>query len=247
MKVVVRPLNKNPWSGVIQYKNCTTQLGPYFTRSGRQYTGLSNEDEKRLGEKLRLDLGPTSVFWNTFHLKMTDKDLILDTEDPYEELKYIFLKSHKRVANGLADRKATANYVIINEVEEAKELNKNNKLKRKAFRDLDKMSYGDMRKCLRLYGMRADELDNELIEQKLSDIVESDPEKFLMKWVENDTKEIEYLIAEAVAKNVIRQNKNIFKYGTEVLGHNLEAAIDFLNNEANQELKLAIINETKVK
>lgn len=247
MKVVVKPLNKNPWSGVIQYKDCTTSLGPYFTRSGRIYTGLSVEDEKRLGEILRIDLSPVSVFWKTFQIKMTSKDLILDTEDPYEELKYLFLKSHKRVANGMADKKATANYVIINEVEEAKELNKYNKQKRKAFKEFDKLSVGDMRKCLRLYGYNAEEMDNELAEQKLSTLVDEDPHRFLMKWVENDTKEIEFLIETAIAKNVVRKNKNIYKYGTEVLGTNLEAAVDFLNNNANQEIKLAIINETKVK
>ena len=247
MKVVVKPLNKNPWSGVIQYKDCSTSLAPYLTRSGRNYTGLTTEDEKRLGEILRIDLSPVSPFWDTFHIKMTSKDLILDTEEPYEELKYIFLKSHKRVANGLSDKKATANYVIINEVEEAKELNKYNKQKRQAFREFDRLSTGDMRKCLRLYGYNAEELDNELAERKLSELVESDPDKFLMKWVNNDTKELEFIIGEAVSKNVVRKNKNIYKYGTEVLGHNLEGAIDFLNNSANQEIKLAIINETKAK
>ena len=247
MKVVIKPLNKNPWSGVIQYKDCTTSLGPYFTRSGRIYTGLSNEDEQRLGEILKIDLSSVSVFWKRFQIKLGSKDLILETEEPYEELKYLFLKSHKRVANGLSDRKATANYVIINEVEEAKERNKYNKQRRKAFRELDKLSAGDMRKCLRLYGHNAEEMDNEIVEQKLGILVEEDPSKFLLKWVDNDTKEIEVLLEEAVAKNVVRRNKNIYKYGSEILGTNIEAAIDYLSNNANQEIKLAITNETKVK
>lgn len=247
MKVVVKALNKNPWSGVIQYKDCSTSLGPYFTRSGRVYTGLSKENEERLGGKLRMDLSPASKFWDTFHIKMTDKDMILDTEDPYDELKYHFLKSHKRVANGLSDRKATANYVIINEVEEAKELNKYNKQKRKAFKEFDKLSFDDMRKCLRLYGHKSDSLDNEIVEQKLGDLVEADPTKFLLKWVDNDSRETEFLIGEAVAKNVVRKNKNVYKYGTETLGHNIEEAIDFLNNAEHQDIRLAIMNETQVK
>src|SRR6056297_983904 len=189
MEVVVKALNKNPWSGVIQYRNCNTSLGPYFTRSGRTYTGLTKEDEERLGEKLRMDLTAGSMFWDTFHIKMSDKDLILETEDPYDELKYLFLKNHKRVANGLSDKKATANYVIINEVEEAKELNKYNKQKRKAFKEFDKLSFDEMRKCLRLYGHKSDTLENEIVEQKLSDIVENDPTKFLLKWVDNDSRE----------------------------------------------------------
>lgn len=247
MKVIVKALNNNPWSGVIQYKDCTTSLGPYYTRTGRIYTGLTKKDEERLGEKLSMDLAPTSVFWSTFHIKMTGEDLLLDTEDAYDELRYLFLRGHKRVAESLSDKKATANYVIINEVEEAKEINKYNKEKRKAFKEFDKLSSNEMRKCLRLYGHRSEELDNELVEQKLGTLVENDPAKFLEKWVNNEDKEIEFLIGDAVSKNVVRKNKNIYKYGTEVLGHNLEAAIDYLNNNANQELKLAIINETKVK
>lgn len=247
MKVVIKALNKNPWSGVIQYRNCHTSLGPYLTRSGRNYTGLTPEDEERLGKKLRMDLSSSSIFWDTFHVKMSDKDLILDTEDPYDELRYLFLKGHKRVANGLADKKATANYVIINEVEEAKELNKYNKQKRKALKEFDKLSFNDMRKCLRLYGHKSDTLDNEIVEQKLGELVDNDPIKFLTMWVENDSRETEFLIGDAVAKNVIRKNKNIYKYGTEIVGHNLAEAVTYLDDQQNQDIRLAIMNEIKVK
>jgi hypothetical protein len=247
MKVIVKTLNKNLWAGTAQYKNCTTSLAPYFTRSGRIYTGLSKEDEVRLGEKLRIDLSPTSPYWATFHIKLGVKDLILETSDPYEELKYIFLKGHKRVADGLADRKPTANYVIINEESEAKEENKRNQLKRRALRELDKLSIGDMRKCLRILGNKADEVSNEVVEQKLSNMVETDPFTFIEKWVDNKTKETEFLIQDAVAKNVIRKNKNVYKYGTDIIGHNLEATVDYLDNPTNQDLKFVITQETSAK
>ena len=247
MKVIIKSLNKNTWAGVSQYKNCTTSLSPYFTRSGRIYTGLEKEDEERLGEKLRIDLSPSSPFWSTFHIKLGSKDLILDITDPYEELKYLFLKNHKRIADGLADRKPTANYVIINEESEAKEENKRNQLKRRALRELDKLSIGDMRKCLRILGNKADEVSNEIVEQRLSNIVESDPFTFIDKWVDNKKKETEYLVQDAVAKNVIRKNKNVYKYGTDIIGHNLEAAIDYLDNPTNQDLKFTITQETSAK
>ena len=247
MKVIIKSLNKNTWAGVSQYKNCTTSLSPYFTRSGRIYTGLEKEDEERLGEKLRIDLSPSSPFWSTFHIKLGSKDLILDITDPYEELKYLFLKNHKRIADGLADRKPTANYVIINEESEAKEENKRNQLKRRALRELDKLSIGDMRKCLRILGNKADEVSNEIVEQRLSNIVENDPSTFIDKWVDNKKKETEYLVQDAVAKNVIRKNKNVYKYGTDIIGHNLEAAIDYLDNPTNQDLKFTITQETSAK
>jgi hypothetical protein len=247
MKVVVKYLSTNAWSGIRQYKNCNVSLASYFTRTGRLYTGLTEEDEKRLGEKLRLDLSPSSIFWITFHIKMGGKDLILETDDPYDEMRYLFLKNHKRVANGMLDKKATANFIIINEQEEAVESNKLGQIKRKALKEFDKMTVSEMRKCLRLYGHKAEDLSNETVEFKLSALVEEDPNKFLSTWVLNTNKDTEFLIQEAISKNVIRKTKNVYKYGTDIIGHGLEDAIIFIDSPENQDLKLAITNETKAK
>jgi len=247
MQAIIKTLNTNPWSGVKQYKNCNTSIASYFTRTGNRYTGLSKEDEARLGETLRIDLAPTSPFWITFHIKMGTKDLVIDTTDPYDELKYLFLKSHKRVADGLADNKATANYVIVNEEMEAKEMNKFSQLKRRALREFDKMSIGDMRKCLRILGRNAEETSAEIVEQRLNDYIEADPLMYMEKWVNNKRKDAEFLIQEAVSKNVIRKNKNIYKYGTDIIGHNLEAAVDYIEDVTNQDLKFAITQETNAK
>lgn len=247
MKVIVKPLNKNMWAGVAYYRNCHTTLQSYFTRTGRLYTGLTDEDEKRLGEKLRIDLSPTSVFWSTFNIKLDSRDLVLDLNDSYDELRYLFLKSHKRVANGLADRKATANFVIINEEAEAKETNLRNKIKRQAIKELDKMTASEMRKCLRILGSNAEEMSSEVIEQKLSDFVENNPEAFIEKWVNNSSKEMEFLIQEAVAKNVLRKNKNVYRYGTDIIGHTLEDVVAYLSKTENQDLKFAITKETNSK
>jgi hypothetical protein len=247
MKVIVKTINKNMWAGVAQYKNCSTWLSPYLTRTGRVYTGLTEEEEKRLGEKLRIDLSSKSIFWVAFHIKMGAKDLVLDLDDPYDELRYIFLKGHKRVANGLADRKATANYVIINEESEAKETNIRNKVKRQALREFDKMTLTDMKRCLRILGSKADEMSSEVVEQKLGDAVESDPTTFLDKWVNNTRKETEFLVQDAVAKNVLRKNKNVYRYGTDIIGHTLEEVVVYLDAPENQDLKFAITKETSSK
>jgi hypothetical protein len=165
----------------------------------------------------------------------------------YDELRYLFLKSHKRVANGLSDRKATANFVIINEEEEAVESNKIGQVKRKALKEFDKLTVSEMRKCLRLYGHKADDLSNETVEFKLSTLVEEDPDRFLETWVLNTNKDTEFLIQEAIAKNVIRKTKNVYKYGTDIIGHGIDETILFIDSPENQDLKLAITNETKAK
>ncbi len=248
MEVRIKHIHKgDTWSGVNRYPNCFDALGPYYTRSGRIYTGLSKKDADRLGTILGFDLNPGSEFWDTFRIRIGDSDLILDTDDPYDEIRYLFLNNHKRIEDGIDDRKPTANYYISNPDEEAEKANKYNRLKRKALKELDKMTAKEIRKALRLYGYKSDNVSDEVAENRLSTLVEQNPKKFFDKWVDNKHRMTEFLIKEAVAKNVIRKNKNIYTYGSTTLGKTLEEAIDYLDNKENSEIKATIIHETEVK
>ena len=247
MEVILRPLKKDNWAGVNKYKGCTDSIGTYFTRSGRVYTGLTEEDAERLGKKLGYLLTPASEFWNNFYIKVGNKDIYLDTKDPMDELRYLFLKSHMRVADGFSDVKPTAHYVLINKEHEAEQVNKFNQIKRKAIKEFDKLSTVDQKKTLRLYGHRSDNLSADLVEQKLFDIVEKDPEKFLELWVNNKRRETQFLIQEAVGKDVIRRNKSEYKYGTDTIGFNLDDAIDYLDSPEHRDLKTIIINAVNAK
>ena len=247
MIVTLRPLTKDAWAGIIKYKNCHEDLAPYFTRSGRIYTGLTPEDEIRLGEQLGLDLKTGSDYWKMFHVRTSGKDIYLHLDEPFDELKYLFLKNHKRVANGLADRKATANFVLINQEVEAEETNKLNRAKRRALKELDKMTYNDIKQCLRLFGHNADNMNAEVAEAKLTEIVEGNPDKFIEKWINNQTKDTEYLIKQAVSKNILRKNKTVYKFGTDIIGYTLEDSIIYLDNPLNQDVKIAIMRDIEVK
>jgi hypothetical protein len=250
MEVILRPLKRNSWAGVNKYKNCFDNIGTYWTRSGQLYTGLTPEDSERLEKALQKDsrsLVPSSEFWNTYSIKMGNKDLILNTEFPSDELKYLFALNHKRVANGYNDNKPTADYVLIDKESEAHQSNKFNQLKRKANKEFDKLSTADMKKALRLFGHRSDNLSAELVEAKLFELVDKDPIKFLDRWVENKKRETEYLIQEAVAKNVIRKNRSEYTYGMDNIGHMLEEVISYLDSPEHRDLKAVIINEVNAK
>jgi len=247
MKVTLKHINRYTWSGVKRYKNCVDSLGSYFTRSGRLYTGLNKEQEKRLGEELGFDLRPGSDFWDTFRIRISGEDMLLDTSDPMDELKYLFLKSHKRVRDGLDDYKPTANYVLVNKEEEAHKTNEHAKTKRSAYKELDKMSKSDIKKALRILGQNANNVNDEVAEARLNEFVDNAPMKFIEKWVNNKNRNTEFLVKEAIANNVIRRNKNVYKYGSDVIGHSLEEAVEFLDNPEYQEIKTAILNEVETK
>lgn len=250
MEVIVRIIKTNPWTGVTKWPTCYDYIQSYWTRSGNTYTGLKEEDARRLEKAMSYSegtLSPSSPFWETFTIKVGRKELILNTDKPEDELKYLFLKNHKRVADGLNKITPATDYVLINKDSEAKEANKKNQIKRDAYRELDKMSIEDMRKCLRLYGIKSDTMSNELIEAKITEQIEQSPEKFLLKWVNNPNKEINFIIEEAIAKNIIRKNRAQYFFGTDLIGTGIEDVIAYLNNKKNQDLKLAILQEIKSK
>ena len=247
MSIVVKSIGPKEWANVSFYKNCHDDIGSYFLENGSRYTGLTKEDEKRLSEELGWDLKPNAEFWDTFFIRMTDDDLHLNVNDPYDELKYLFLKSHKDIQESLKDKKAGARYVIFNEDEEAKEDNKRNKLKRRAIKEFDKLSSTDIRRALRLYGYKADTMSAEQAEAKLYSIVEDSPQKFIDIWVDNSTRDTQFIVEAALSKNILRKNRNIYSYGTEPVGHGIEEAIAYLDDKKNQEIRKIILDEIEVK
>lgn len=250
MEVIVRIVKVNPWSNITKWDNCYDYVGPYITRSGNIYTGLTPEQAREFESKLGYPeghLNPTSTFWDTFAIKIGKRDVILDTDKPEDELKYQFLLSHKRVAQGLAKVNASTDYVLINVESEAVEQNRVNKVKREAFRELDKMSIEDMRKCLRLYGLKSNTMSNELIEAKMTEMIEKDPNKFMLRWVNNKHREINFVIEEAISKNIIRKNRTQYYFGTDLIGNGLDDVVAYLNDKQNQDIKMAIMQEIQSK
>ena len=158
-----------------------------------------------------------------------------------------FLTGHKRVATSLDKMDAGKDYLLINREAEAIEQNKQNKLRREAVKEFDKLSLDQMRKCLRLFGVRPDSMSNELVESTLFSLIDKSPKKFFDKWVDNKNKETEYLIEEAIAKGVIRKDRTQYYYGSEMFADSLSEAVAYLDAKKNQDLKLSIINETKNK
>lgn len=250
MEVILRFKTKDPWAGITKYKNCYDYIAPYWTRSGNKYTGLTEDEAKRLEKEIGYaegTLSPYSDYWNTFAIKITTKEIILHTERAYDELQYLFLKGHKRVANGINNVKPNNDYILINKDSEAEEANRLNKVKRQAIVEFNKLSLDDMRKALRLYGFKSDAMSNELIESKLFELVEKDPNKFFLIWVNNKSKNTQFIIEAAVAKNVIRKSRNIFYYGTDIIGNSMEDAIAYLDDKKNQDLKMVIMQEIESK
>jgi hypothetical protein len=250
MVVELKIKKKNPWGNFIKYRNCFDYIAPYFTRSGSIYTGLTPEDETYFEKALGYEeghLAKTSDFWSTFCVKVGARGLLLDDSIPRQAMIIKFLTGHKRVATSLDKLDAGKDYLLINREAEAIEQNKQNKLRRDAIKEFDKLSLDQMRQCLRLFGMSSDRMSNELVESTLFGLVDKNPKKFFDKWINNKAKDTEFLLEQAIAKGVIRKDKTHYFYGTDMFADTLPDAIAYLDSKKNQDLKLAIINETNNK
>jgi hypothetical protein len=117
MVVELKIRKKNPWAGLLKYKQCFDYIAPYFTRSGSIYTGLTPEDERKFEKALGYaegTLAKTSDYWKTFTVKVGAKSVILDDSFPRQEMIIKFLSGHKRVATSLDKLNAGKDYLLIN-------------------------------------------------------------------------------------------------------------------------------------
>ena len=250
MVVELKIKKKNPWASLLKYKGCNDYIAPYWTRSGMRYTGLTPEDEEYFEKALGYEKGTlsrTSDFWINFCVKIGTRTLILDDSIPRQAMIIKFLSGHKRVATSLDKFTAGKDYLLINRQAEAIEANKINKQRRDAIVEFGKLSLDQMRKCLRLFGINGERMSNELIESTLFNLIDKQPKKFFDLWVNNKSKETQFILEQAVAKGVIRKEKTQYYYGTDMIADSLNEAIAYLDSKKNQDLRLAIINETNNK
>jgi hypothetical protein len=237
------------WSRTDIFSDCHHRIGSYIKRNGRRYTGdLSEREQERFSKALNINFNDRDDYWNTYHIAIDGKNNVtLNTENIEDEFAVAFLEKHKEVALGYNDRKPGTKYVLIKEEDEAEKVNKRAQVKIRAITEYGKLTPEQMRKALRLYGHNSSSVSNEIVQSTLYNLVEDDPGKFLTLWVDNDNKETHFLIEEAVANNVIRNNKTIYKYGTDIIGYTIEEAIDYLKDPRNANLRLAIISQMEGK
>ena len=69
----------------------------------------------------------------------------------------------------------------------------------------------------------------------------------MTKWTNNKDRDFYILIEDALSKNVLRRNRNVYYYGTDTIGTSLTDTVAYLKSKANQEIYLAIKAEVESK
>lgn len=248
-KVTLKPIKKHGWlpedhDGSIRYSRCFERLTVQSQRgTGILNTGLTEEDERRLENKMNMNSGTLSRYntdyWNKFYIDVPSNGKELDTKNPKEELIYLVLKAHQRVANSELERfdSPFAEYIMTSVEQEAKVENKKSKLKRKAYKRFSNMSTTEMANVLKVMGKRAGaDASVDFIEAQLDKIVTDNPKGFL-ETVDDPTFELRAFIDDCLKERVLVKNGTKYTLpGGDVVGFTLEQAIEYLQNPDNQEV-----------
>ena len=180
-------------------------------------------------------------YWTTFKIDIPKDGVVLSLTDPEDEVKYLVLKAHQRVANSEMERFDTpfAEYVMTSDEQEAKVENQKSKLKRKAYKVFSSMSTTEMRDVLKVMGKRAgDDASVDFVESHLDKIVTEDPQDFLTT-VEDPTFKMRAFIDDCLSARVlVKSGTKYVLPGGDVVGYTLEQAIEYLQNPDNQEVYL---------
>jgi len=238
--------SKQTWSGFLRYKNTKDHIAPYMDSTGTVVTGLTRDDEERLGKLLKKDLSPSSPFWYEYSIIMMDKPKDFNLDIPEHELAYKFMLAHMRVANSITDRHQFpyADYVIYNEETEAQVKNKEFTNKRKANIEFEKLSLDQMVGILKLYPNYANltSVSPDVISAKLYEELEKDSDKFL-RLIGDKKLDMKIFLKDLVAAAVLRKNKSAYYYGDDNIGHDEESTITYLEDPENNGLKVALSKE----
>ncbi len=250
-KVTLKPIKKHGWlpddhDGSLRYSKCFERLTVQATKgTGILNTGLTEADEKRLEKKMHMSPGTLSKYnrdyWTMFKIDVPSEGISLDTNSPEDEVKYLVLKAHQRVANSEMERFDTpfAEYVMTSVEQEAKMENKKSKLKRRAYKVFSNMSTTEMADVLKVMGKRAgDTASVDFIESQLDKIVTEDPQTFI-NTVEDPTFKMRAFIDDCISSRVLVKNGTKYQLpGGDIVGYTLEQAIEYLQNPDNQEVYL---------
>lgn len=230
-----------------RFKGAKDALTAFYDKYGARITGLTKEDEETLGKEFKKDLSPSSSFWDDFKITMTSKELILNTEKPEDLLKYLVLKSHYRVKSSISDMsKPNADYVIVNETVEAQDVVNKSEAKIKAYMTFGTLSIDQKADILRLYKnyTRTSNMNPVVISAKLYEEMEKDVVKF-NALASDPFIDMKVFLKDAVTAGILTKNKTSYKYGKDVLGHNEDSTIEYLNDPENQSLKVSLMKELK--
>jgi hypothetical protein len=239
---------------------------PILETSNTFVNVLTTSEKNYLEEAMGLEPNALSIylkqnnFWDNFSIRLTKGETYLKLSDPTDYIKYKVLLANKDfIAPNLTalndSPKATYQFVLIAEKEEAKESNKNLTASMQAYMIFGKIK--DEKKILKLVVETIDgrpisaKSDIEFIQSKAYDLIQANA-KLFVQVAQDPYLNIKVLISEALEFNLIKKRGDYLYLASDnsPLSNNnddptISNAAKFLSLPKNQETKLML--EAKIK
>lgn len=262
MLVEVRPIEGKKWHGktgkdsFTQPKSIEVLLD---TATGKYATGLTEEEAKKYGGILGVDLSDTfnpeepHPFWGSqsARIKLPNQTMIFDTSKPSDYVKVKNLKASKFVANSIKELNEgifpEAEFVIFDEQEEieikASKIQKRNKCV-KVLSSLTVDQKVDIVQILSKKSVRNRSQD--FIDVEIDAIINEQPDEFL-KYVNMDKTEtyIRAAILEGINKNALQKEGNAIFYMGDKIANDYEECVKLFLDPQNSKLKVSLLEKIK--
>lgn len=241
-----------------KYDNCHDKWVPGTSRiTGVINTGLTESEERKFEKELSLKEGTLSkgsTFWDNYTIIIPEEGLVLNTEIPDHNLKYKLLLADPYVVQGEENlkRKANAEYVMTSEEGKAKSENTKRNVIAKAYAIFAKMTKVEISDALYMFGKDSENLDPEIAQNRLGEIVDDNPGKFLEIVGDSQFKDkvwfMKLIKAGIVKKHGTGKGTNMPLYFEDImLGNGLAEAIAFVKDKENQAILLGLKKSLDVK
>jgi hypothetical protein len=259
--VELRPIENVRWHGKSGKDNFAQDKSSqilYNPSTGKYATGLTEEEAKKYGELMGVDLGDTfnpnkpHEFWSTkvAHLKFPNRTLILDMAKPLDFIKVKNYKASLYVANSEKEYQEglwpLATHILYDESEhieiEAHKINK----KKEAYKIADKLTKEQKVSLIQiLLDISVRKQSNEFIEVKIGEIIEGDLINDFLRYSKLD-KQFVYvkgMVVEALYKNILNKEGSGIYYMGDILGHSVDDVVEYFLSPQNQEIKARILEK----
>jgi hypothetical protein len=259
--VEVKPIDKEKWHGKKgrdAFARPVTIEALVSLRTGQFATGLTVEDRERLEKATGYNLSPDHMlekaheFWNSpaGKIKLENKTNVFDTSNPLAEIKVKVMKASDLVANSMRDYEEgkfpSAIFVIYDEAEEMEIKASKASIRRKVVLESSKLSKSRKAEIVQIVlGISVRNQSDDYIDLKLDEAVEMDGADKVLALIQRDKARtsLHALVLEAIYKNVLRKDGPSVYYMEDLIGYDVESAVDYFQDSKNQTLKAQILEK----